>query len=212
MDKVYISPEEEKKLFAWRDEHKELVRWYRASLDKVKYILFSPEDKFDPVIITVIDCGNEVNFTITQSRKQLDKFKLSRITLRAAPEVSDSNLQQARQEAISVHASVQALLTARVRRFDEQAKSLKQAVKNSSEGLTKANNSKYKKSMINITNMLKESSENISHTNHKYTLPAKSFEVRGHYRQLKSGKTVWVNSFVKYSHKEKKSKVYRVKL
>ena len=55
MDKIYISQDEENKLFQWRDEHKNLVRNYKASTKKVKYILFYEMN--NTIIITVIDGG-----------------------------------------------------------------------------------------------------------------------------------------------------------
>lgn len=65
MDKIYISQDGESKLFRWRDEHKNLVRNYKASIKKVKYILL--DETNNPVIITVIDSGEtRVDFTITR--------------------------------------------------------------------------------------------------------------------------------------------------
>ena len=77
MDKIYISKGEENKLFQWRDEHKNLVRNYKASMKKVKHILFYEMN--NPIIITVIDSGeSRVDFTITRQGKRLDAFRYDR--------------------------------------------------------------------------------------------------------------------------------------
>ena len=77
MDKIYISQDGENKLFRWGDENKNLVRNYKASIKKVKYILL--DETNNPVIITVIDSGEaRVDFTITRQGKRLDFFRYER--------------------------------------------------------------------------------------------------------------------------------------
>ena len=74
MDKIYISQDGENKLFRWRDEHKNLVRNYKASTKKVKYVLLYETN--NPIIITVIDSGEaRVDFTVTRQGKRLDAFR-----------------------------------------------------------------------------------------------------------------------------------------
>lgn len=122
MDKIYVSQDEENKLFRWRDENKNLVRNYKASTKKVKYILF--HETSNPIIITVIDSGEaRVDFTITRQGKRLDSFRydLYKMTVdetwhtQKEPKTVKEAKSAGRQEAISIHASTQALLNHRQR-------------------------------------------------------------------------------------------------
>ena len=80
MDKIYISQDGENKLFRWRDENKNLVRNYKTSTKKVKYILF--HETSNPIIITVIDSGEaRVAFTITRQGKRLASFRYDRYNM-----------------------------------------------------------------------------------------------------------------------------------
>ena len=122
MDKIYVSQDGENKLFRWRDENKNLVRNYKASTKKVKYILFYEMN--NPIIITVIDSGEaRVDFTITRQGNRLDSFRYDRYkmtvnetwyTLKEPKTVKEAK-SAGRQEAISIHASTQALLNHRQR-------------------------------------------------------------------------------------------------
>lgn len=122
MDKIYISQDGENKLFRWRDEHKNLVRNYKSSTKKVKYILL--DETNNPVIITVIDSGEaRVDFTITRKGKRLDSFCYDRYKMTVnekwyalkEPKTVKEAKSAGRQEAISIHASTQALLNHRQR-------------------------------------------------------------------------------------------------
>ena len=122
MDKIYISQDEENKLFRWRDEHKNLVRNYKAGIKKVKYILL--DETNNPVIITVIDSGEaRVDFTITRQGKRLDSFCYDRYKMTVnekwyalkEPKSVKEAKSAGRQEAISIHTSTQALLNHRQR-------------------------------------------------------------------------------------------------
>ena len=122
MDKIYISQDGENKLFRWRDEHKNLVRNYKASTKKVKYILLYETN--NPIIITVIDSGeSRVDFTITRQGKRLDSFRYDRYKMTVnekwyalkEPKTVKEAKSDGRQEAISIHASTQALLNHRQR-------------------------------------------------------------------------------------------------
>lgn len=222
MDKIYISKCDEEKLFDWRDEHKNLVRNYKASTKKVKYVL-NYEAK-NPIIITVIDSGKDrVDFTITQQGKRLDSFRYDRYTWgvseswNAIKETEEERTVRigARQEAISIHCSTQALLNNRriAERNSEQeirwsvAKTTgKTEIKDTAKKKSKRNN------IIKISDALYTPVEAYAKSFHNYTKPTREISVRGHYRHYKSGKTIWIEEYKKNSGKSKKSRHKEYKL
>lgn len=44
----------------------------------------------------------------------------------------------------------------------------------------------------------------------RHTNPSCSFSVRGHYRHLKNGKTIWIKEYIKHADKPRKDKTYKL--
>ena len=219
MDKIYISQDEENKLFRWRDEHKNLVRNYKASIKKVKYILFCEMN--NPIIITVIDGGEaRVDFTITRQGKRLDSFRYDRYrmtvdetwhTLKEPKAVKEAK-SAGRQEAISIHASTQALLNHRKRIEVDQGQEPREDVESIVEKVKSKERIQKKDNIIKISDIVYTPVEASTRGFRNYTKPTREISVRGHYRHYRSGKTIWIDEYKKNAGKDKKSKKYDLDL
>lgn len=213
MDKIYISQDGENKLFRWRDEHKNLVRNYKASTKKVKYILFY--EMSNPIIITVIDSGeSRVDFTITRQGKRLDSFRYDRYrmtvnetwhTLKEPKAVKEAK-SAGRQEAISIHASTQALLNHRQRIEVDKKQEFRETVTRMVERIEDKERKQKKDNIIKISDTIYAPVEAPTRGFRNYTKPTQEISVRGHYRHYRSGKTIWIDEYKKNAGKDKKSK------
>lgn len=219
MDKIYISQDGENKLFRWRDEHKNLVRNYKASTKKVKYILLYETN--NPIIITVIDSGEaRVDFTITRQGKRLDSFCYDRYrmtvnetwhTLKEPKAVKEAK-SAGRQEAISIHASTQALLNHRQRIEVNQGQEPGEDVKSIVEKVKSKERIQKKDNIIKISDIIYTPVEAPTRGFRNYTKPTREINVRGHYRHYRSGKTIWIDEYKKNAGKDKKFKKYDLDL
>lgn len=178
MDKIYISQDEENKLFRWRDEHKNLVRNYKASVKKVKYILL--DETSNPVIITVIDSGEaRADFTITRQGKRIDSFRYDRYrmtvnetwhTLKEPKAVKEAK-SAGRQEAISIHASIQALLNHRQRIEVDRGQETREDVKSIVEKVENRKKTQKKDNIIKISDIVYTPAEASTRGFRNYTKP-----------------------------------------
>ena len=219
MDKIYISQDGENKLFRWRDEHKNLVRNYKASTKKVKYILLYETN--NPIIITVIDSGEaRVDFTITRQGKRLDSFRYDRYKMTVnekwyalkEPKSIKEVKSAGRQEAISIHASTQALLNHRKRIEVDQGQEPREDVKSIVEKVKSKERTQKKDNIIKISDIIYTPVEAPTRGFRNYTKPTREISVRGHYRRYRSGKTIWIDEHKKNAGKDKKSKKYDLDL
>ena len=219
MDKIYISQDEENKLFRWRDEHKNLVRNYKASIKKVKYILL--DETNNPVIITVIDSGEaRVDFTITRQGKRLDSFRYDRYKMTVdetwhtlkEPEAVKEAKAGGRQEAISIHASTQALLNHRQRIEVDRGQGTREDVESIVERVENREKTQNKDNIIRISDIIYTPVEASTRGFRNYTKPTREISVRGHYRHYRSGKTIWIDEYKKNTGKDKKYKKYNLDL
>lgn len=219
MDKIYVSQDEENKLFRWRDEHKNLVRNYKASTKKVKYILLYETN--NPIIITVIDSGEaRVDFTITRQGKRLDSFCYDRYKMTVnekwyalkEPKAVKEAKSAGRQEAISIHASTQALLNYRQRIEVDKKQEFRETVAKMVERIEDKERKKNKNNIIKISDIIYTPVETSTRGFRNYTKPTREISVRGHYRHYRSGKTIWIDEYKKNAGKDKKSKKYDLDL
>ena len=219
MDKTYISQDGENKLFQWRDDHKNLVRNYKASTKKVKYILFY--EMSNPIITTVIDSGEaRVDFTITRQGKRLDSFRYDRYrmtvdetwhTLKEPKAVKEAK-SAGRQEAISIHASTQALLNHRQKIEVDRKQEFRETVTRIVERIEDKERRQKKDNIIKISDIIYTPVEAPTRGFRNYTKPTREISVRGHYRRYRSGKTIWIDEYKKNAGKDKKSKKYDLDL
>lgn len=219
MDKIYISQDEENKLFRWRDEHKNLVRNYKASVKKVKYVLLYETN--NPIIITVIDSGEaRVDFTITRQGNRLDSFRYDRYrmtvdeichTLKEPKSIKEVK-SAGRQEAISIHASTQTLLNHRQRIEVDRGQETREDVESIVEKVQNREKTQKKDNIIKISDIIYASAEAPTRGFRNYTKPTREISVRGHYRHYRSGKTIWIEEYKKNAGKDKKPKKYNMDL
>ena len=219
MDKIYISQDGENKLFRWRDEHKNLVRNYKASTKKVKYILLYETN--NPIIITVIDSGEaRVDFTITRQGNRLDSFRYDRYkmtvdeichTLKEPKSIKEVK-SAGRQEAISIHASTQALLNYRQRIEVDKKQEFRETVAKMVERIEDKERRQKKDNIIRISDIIYTPVEASTRGFRSYTKPTREISVRGHYRHYRIGKTIWIDGYKKNTGKDKKSKKYNLDL
>ena len=219
MDKIYISQDGENKLFRWRDEHKNLVRNYKASTKKVKYILLYETN--NPIIITVIDSGEaRVDFTITRQGKRLDSFRYDRYKMTVnekwyalkEPKSIEEVKSAGRQEAISIHASTQALLNHRQRIEVDKTQEFRETVTRIVERIEDKERRQKKDNIIRISDIIYTPVEASTRGFRSYTKPTREISVRGHYRHYRSGKTIWIEEYKKNAGKDKKPKKYNMGL
>jgi len=124
---------------------------------------------------------------------------------------SDLNLQDSIQDIITVHASLMAFMAEykdseqvksevqEVKTFKKQKKNKKKASSNRIVKITKK--SIFKINLEGVENKEKKQIER--HT--------ESWKVRGHWRNFKSGKRVWINEYVKGNKEVNKvSKTYKL--
>ena len=204
MDKIYISQDGENKLFRWRDENKNLVRNYKASIKKVKYILL--DETNNHVIITVIDSGEaRVDFTITRQGKRLDSFCYDRYKMQVnekwyamtVPKAVKEAKSAGRQEAISIHASTQALLNHRQRIDGDRGQETQEEVESIIEKAQNREKAQKKDNIIRISDIVYTTTEASTRGFRSYTKPTREISVRGHYRHYRSGKTIWIDEYKK---------------
>ena len=197
MDKIYISQDGENKLFRWRDENKNLVRNYKASIKKVKYILL--DETNNHVIITVIDSGEaRVDFTITRQGKRLDSFCYDRYKMTVnekwyalkEPKAVKEAKSAGRQEAISIHASTQALLNHRQRIEVDRGQETREDVESIVEKAQNREKAQKKDNIIRISDIVYTTTEASTRGFRSYTKPTLHISERCHNSHYKSGKNI----------------------
>lgn len=175
----------------------------------------------NPVIITVIDSGEaRVDFTITRRGKRLDSFRYDcyKMTVNETwhtlkePKAVKEAKSAGRQEAISIHASTQALLNHRQRIEVDRGQKPGEDVKSIVEKVENKEKTQKKDNIINISDIVYTPIEASTRGFRKYTKPTREISVRGHYRHYRSGKTIWIDEYKKNTGKDKKSKKYDLDL
>lgn len=202
MDKIILSNKDVETLLNWRDNNKELVRQNAAPFKSI--ILFFPDTKIN---IKTINNGGEITFyiningtragKITAARMPFGFLKCIKNTTNLAPDDI--------QSIITVFSSLMALI---VYYEPEPAAPVENVIKQPGKKAT--NKTKKQKNKNNITYVLKSNKNGLHVLPYgKHASPAGVFGVRGHFRQYKNGRRVWINPYKKGTGKQK-NKTYKL--
>lgn len=209
MVKIPLKIEQINTLLNWRDKHKDLVRncsivfpeceiisengiKFRVSKDNIKPFCF--------------------NFIVSDTiqHKIMGRFSINTMTkiiVHGLPQLSAYN----KQSALTVWATVQAYIL----HFEPKLIHIDDEIHAKNKDKTyKASSARQKrtKNIVLYLNPIKFISDSKNATQHKYTPPSCAFSVRGHYRKLKSGKSVYVHSYEKNTSKCKDNRNKIVKI
>lgn len=206
LDKIILSQQDVDSLFEWRDNHKDYVRNYKPVLtDGVIEVkgnhkqLFQSRGKF--VTIVVFNNNDEIVHTfIWDNVTKLGRTIESRI----------------KQDEKSFNESILSLFTSLMAYMEYygdkkeyvDVEEVRAVVQKKAKG-----NSKKKKSPIRIKKKIykiKVTKESIKLDKNRYERKAEKWTVRGHWRQLKNGKKIWIASHVKGEGKEVTPKEYKL--
>ena len=202
MDKIILSSKDVETLLIWRDQNINLVRRNAAPFKAI--ILDFPETKIN---IKAINDGGRITFYISINSQRAGKikglqlpggfFKAEKNTTKLGPDDV--------QSIITVYSSLMALIV-----YHEPAPAAAAAPDAKQPGKKTANKAKPRRAGSGLTYILKSNANGLhvllrgSHAS-----PAGVFNVRGHFRQYKDGRRVWIKPYKKGTGKEK-NKTYKL--
>lgn len=212
IDTIEIKSQAElENLLAWRDLNKDLVRDYHPALNE-GIIIYSGTVKIhfrhiDHLIVAKMYSGNVFVFQIVIQPKA-DMMNNYRVVQEKffVPFEDEAKKREAIQDCITTIASIMAYMI----HYKEYV-SEKNVVHNSPTSKKKGR-SKKKKSSVKIgkkvyTVSVPEGIRTTKTTRQKHT---ESWSVKGHWRQYKSGKKVWIPSYVKGDKAKVEPKTYHL--
>ena len=203
MDKIVLCQKDIEFVLKWRDEHKELVRLGVNPLGAVKIVCTD-----SGVTLTAIRKAVDLRIGINQNGKSLGFLEYEFLNngmysmTKDRAKISNDD----KQSVLTVYASVMALMV--FGRSDLKTPEHKERqTASSSKKLTK----KPKKSKRSGATYILSCSGKEPHIAVKgsHSSPQGVFSVRGHYRQYKSGKVIWIAQYTKGTGR-KTDKSYRI--
>ena len=203
MDKIVLCQKDIEFVLKWRDEHKELVRLGVNPLGAVKIVCTD-----SGVTLTAIRKAVDLRIGINQNGKSLGYLEYEFLNngmysmTKDRAKISNDD----KQSVLTVYASVMALMV--FGRSDLKTPEHKERqTASSSKKLTK----KPKKSKRSGVTYILSCSGKEPHIAVKgsHSSPQGVFSVRGHYRQYKSGKVIWIAQYTKGTGR-KTDKSYRI--
>ena len=201
MDKIILSSKDVETLLQWRDQNIELVRRNAAPFKGI--ILDFPETKIN---IKAIRDGGRITFYISIQGQRAGK--ISGLQLPGGFYKADKNttkLQSADvQSIITVYSSLMALIVY----HEPPAPAAPDAWQRHNKKAS--HKAKQQRSKAGLTYILKASSSGPRVSlQGGHASPAGAFNVRGHFRQYKDGRRVWIKPYKKGTGKEK-NKTYKL--
>lgn len=210
-DKIIMSKNDIALLFEWRDNHKDYVRNFKPVLKEGCIIMGDGKDK---TIEVFKNNGKFYTYHLFQDNRHVHQviwdteIKKGITTFSTFGFDKDTEFQY-NSSVISVHASLMAYMEyygdkkEYVERKEISVTHHKKPKKNAKG---KKSPTRIKKVIYNI-NINKESTK---FNKQRYERHAEKWTVRGHWRSLKSGKKVWIPSYVKGEGKEITPKEYKL--
>jgi hypothetical protein len=201
MNRIILTDADVKYLFAWRDEHNDLIHRLPRPMDKLRIELKDPKlvivgsRKDDRLMLHLYHAGRpigDLEFILLYE----GKAKVTKVTTKTLTQDDISSVLSlwCSLMAIFVYGDVD-------RKEDDQEEQTEQKERKKSKSAQKK---PYKKASDHVTYILLKAPK--SHTSsHKGSHAKKTgcFSVRGHFRHYKSGKVVWIAEFKKGTGKEK---------
>lgn len=202
MDKIILSSKDIKTLLTWRDNNKDLVRQNAAPFKSI--ILVFPDAKIN---IKTINNAGEITFYININGRPAGKITAARLPFGFLKIIKNTtNLKPDDiQSIITVFSSLMALI---VYYEPEPAATTENIIKQQNKKTT--HKTKPRKTKNNITYVLKSNKNNLCVLPHgSHASPVGVFGVRGHFRQYKDGRRVWIKPYKKGTGKNK-NKTYKL--
>lgn len=202
MDKIILSSKDIETLLSWRDNNKEHVRRNAAPFKSI--LLVFPDAKIniktinnDDIITFYINIDGTRAGKITAARMPFGFLKVIKNTTKLTPDDI--------QSIITVFSSLMALIVYYEPEPPADAENItKKPVKNA------INKKKTRRAKNNIIYILKLNKNGLRVLPHgKHASPAGVFGVRGHFRQYKDGRRVWIKPYKKGTGKSK-NKTYKL--
>lgn len=200
MDKIILSSKDVETLLQWRDQNIELVRRNAAPFKGI--ILDFPETKIN---IKAIRDGGRITFYISIQGQRAGK--ISGLQLHGGFFKAEKNTTKLKpddiQSIITVYSSLMALIV-----YHDPAPAAPDAKQRQNKKAS--HKAKQRRNKSGLTYILKSgtSGPRVSRPG-DHASPAGAFSVRGHYRQYKDGRRVWIKPYKKGTGKEK-SKTYKL--
>ena len=201
MDKIILSSNDVERVLQWRDQNIELVRLNAAPFKAI--ILDFPETK---VNIKAINDAGRITFYLSVNGQRAGKLK--GLQLPGGFIKISSNTSKLKkddiQSIITVYSSLMALIA-----YHKPAPAAAAAAKQPRNNKA-AHKAKQRRTGSGLTYILKSgaSGPRVSRLG-GHASPAGAFSVRGHYRQYKDGRRVWIKPYKKGNGKEK-NKTYKL--
>lgn len=205
MDKIELMTKDVTALFAWRDEHVDLVRRMPAPLKAVEILFVETGYR-----IVGIRSGASLKLTLSHGYEKLGSKDLTV----AGPNLVEKKSRLMKvtrdqfQSAIAAYCALMALMTYGNSEIEPEEVEPRQQVRRSAAASTKPR----RKTTRRVTYIIRNSGSSLSVAPRgSHAKPSGIFNVRGHWRHYKSGKVVWIAEYKKGTGK-KKSKTYKVGL
>jgi hypothetical protein len=202
VDKIILSSKDTETLLKWRDNNKEYVRQNAAPFKSV--LLVFPDAKIN---IKTINNDDNITFYINIDGTRAGKLTVARMpwgflkVIKNTTKLTPDDIQS----IITVFSSLMALIVYYEPEPDAGAETItKKPLKNA------AGKKNPRRPKNNITYILKSNKNGLCVLPRgKHASPAGVFGVRGHFRQYKDGRRVWIKPYKKGTGKNK-SKTYKL--
>lgn len=201
MDKTDISRKDLESLFAWRDQNKDLVRQFPAPLRAIEIRLIE-----NSLRMVCVRDGNHVTIRVFSGFDGLGNVKLRLESTGFAFEKNNFKAdQRLLTDLIGTYFAFMALLA--YYRPEKCENSVKIRSENANSASGKHRNVSKKENIIYI--FRRHGCKISVSPSGSHASPKGVFTVRGHYRHLKNGKSVWIGEYKKGTGKVK-SKRYKI--
>lgn len=209
-DIIKLKHNDLQKLLTWRDNNKDKVRNYNPSLTEGVIVFEKHYKQYfnEKGMFVEFKC-----FVYEELKLHLFWNKLTKkVKIYHISELANYSQEEAVKDALTVYASLMAYMEY----FQEDTKRVKKVVKTNNANKKKNKKHKNKKNVIkigrakyiyNIDITKEQSEERVGKKPRKK--PKGSWVVRGHWRNLKSGKKIWIKSYPK-GEGRKKVKIYKM--
>lgn len=219
LDKISLTDKEVDLLFVWRNNHKEYVRNYKPALLKGLIELRLHEDNtvYHRQVFETVE--NETVFTLYNNDEVIYKLKwlgnnTAEILESKYQFESDEKSFKYNSSIISIYASLMAYIEYYSDKKEYvEVKEVSTLSNKRQNNNNKKKNSNKKKPPIRIKRKVYKvnvSKEATVLDKKRYERKAESWTVKGHWRNMKSGKKVWVKPYVKGEGKNITPKEYRL--
>jgi hypothetical protein len=211
LDKILMSENDINLLFEWRDNHKEYVRNFKPVLKEGCIVIEKDGNK---TIEVFKSNGKFHTYHMFVNGRPVHQIVWDVETKKGITTFTDYNFSKEKEyqynsSVLSLHASLMAYMEY----YSDNAEYVERKEVSVTHHKKPKKNSKGKKSPTRIKRVIydiKVTKESVKRDKNLYERHAEKWNVRGHWRHLKSGKKVWINPHVKGEGKEITPKEYKL--